>query len=195
MASNPTSPQVAAALEGCRSSDPAAFDRLVELLYGELRGLASRQLGRMRPGDTLDTTSLVHELYVKMAGAGGFADRAHFLAASATAMRHILVNAAQRKLTAKRGGGSPVTTLEEEVIAGGGRDLEELLAISRALESLQRFDARMCAVVECRFFAGMTEQETASALGTSERTVRRDWQRARAWLRRDLAGERRAREE
>lgn len=188
MASNQTSPAVAAALEGCGASDPAALDRLVELLYGELRKLARRQLSRLRPGDTIDTTSLVHELYVKMAGGGSFADQVHFLAASATAMRHILVNAAHRRRTAKRGAGRADHTLDEDAITRRDRDVEQVLAISHALERLQRFDARMCAVVECRFFAGMTEKETAHALGTSERTVRRDWKRARAWLRRDLAG-------
>ncbi|MDY7092136.1 MAG: ECF-type sigma factor [Acidobacteriota bacterium] len=178
--------QIAAALEAI-DSDPLAYDRLVELLYPELRRLARRQLRRLRPGDTLDTTSLVNEAYLKMVGDGRYADLSHFLAATATAMRHILLNAAERRLAEKRGAGRAAITLEEWIVPESpGLALEEIVAVGRALDGLADFEPRLRGVVECRFFAGYTEAQTAEALSISERTVRRDWRRARAWLRREM---------
>ena len=182
------SAEVTEALRGCRDEEPEAFDRLVTLLYADLRRLARGQLRRLRPGQTLDTTGLVNELYLKLAGADPlFVDRQHFLSASARAMRHILVNTARRKLTAKRGGGQRAETLDDQVAAADRLHDERVVAVSAALDRLQDFDARMCTVVECRFFAGMTEEETGEALGVSARTVRRDWLRAKAWLSEELA--------
>ncbi len=181
------SPEVQSALELARRGGAGALDPLVEVLYPELRRIARAQLRRLRPGQTLDTTSLVNEAYVKMIGASDFNDRSHFLAASARAMRHILINAARRKLADKHGGGRADVTLEDRDVADERRHFVEILAISQALEGLAEIDERLCRLVECRFYAGMTEEETAVALGVSDRTVRRDWLRARAWLKHELA--------
>ena len=177
---------VRAALTAARAEGPGGLDRLVELLYPELRRIARAQLRRLRPGQTIDTTSLVHEAYVKMLGSAEFADRNHFLAASARAMRHILVNVARRKLAAKHGSGRDPETLDGDEVAEARAQFVEILAVGQAIERLRELDERLCRVVECRFYAGMTEEETAGALEVSDRTVRRDWLRARAWLRREL---------
>ena len=179
-------PNVQAALTACRTGAPEAIDRLVDALYPDLRRIASAQLRRLRPGRTLDTTSLVHEAYLKMVRSGEFADRAHFLAASAQAMRHILVNAARRKLAGKHGGGRDADPLDDRDLAVERAQYEEILDVGEALERLGKLDERLCRLVECRFYAGMTEEETAVALGVSDRTVRRDWLRARAWLKVEL---------
>jgi RNA polymerase sigma factor (TIGR02999 family) len=170
---------------GEASPDPAAMrlDALNERLYPELIRLARAQLRRLRPGMTLDTTALVHEVYLKFQRDMEFLDRAHFLAASARAMRHILVNAARDRMAAKRGGGSVAVSLDPAAGLGDSPAALEVLQIGLALEGLAMIDARLCEVVECRFFAGMTEAETAEAMQVSERTVRRHWLRARAWLR------------
>ena len=169
-----------------RTAPAENMDTLVERLYPELRRIARGQLRRLRPGQTLDTTSLVNEAYLKLFGASGFVDRGHFLAASARAMRHILVNAARRKLADRHGGGHAQVSLDEELIGIEHAAHSEVIAIGQALERLHAFDERLCQVVECRYFAGMTEEETGSALSVSDRTVRRDWLRARAWLRCEL---------
>lgn len=175
------------ALTACRESDPEALDRLATLLYPELRRIARAQLRRLRPGQTLSTTGLVHETYLKLAGGSDFVDRSHFLAASARAMRHILVNAARRKHAGKRGGGRPDEMFDDELVAAERQHLEEVIGVAEALDGLRDIDERLCSVVECRFYAGMTEEETGTALGVSSRTVRRDWLRARAWLKSRLA--------
>jgi RNA polymerase sigma factor (TIGR02999 family) len=159
---------------------------LVEVLYPELRRIARAQLRRLRPGQTLDTTSLVHEVYVKLARSEDFVDRSHFLAASARAMRHTLVNAARKHLAEKHGAGRPPDSLEGRDVPADRAHSAEVVEVALALERLAAVDERLCQVVECRFYAGMTEEETASALGVSDRTVRRDWLRARAWLRLEL---------
>lgn len=178
--------QVRAALTAARTEGPGGLDRLVEVLYPELRRIARAQLRRLRPGQTIDTTSLVHEAYVKMLGSDEFADRNHFLAASARAMRHILVNVARRKLAAKHGGGRDPETLDGDEVSEARAQFLEILVVGQAIERLRELDERLCRVVECRFYAGMTEEETADALEVSDRTVRRDWLRARAWLRCEL---------
>lgn len=180
------SPEVQAALAAARRGGPDALDALIEVLYPELRRIARAQLRRLRPGQTLDTTSLVHEAYVKMIGASDFADRSHFLAASARAMRHILVNAARRKLADKHGGGRSPDSLDGKDVPDENAHYLEVLTVGQAIERLRDLDERLCQVVECRFYAGMTEEETAEALEVSDRTVRRDWLRARAWLRLEL---------
>lgn len=182
----PPTRELETALVQSQGHDREAFDRLVGLLYRDLRRVAHRQLRRLRPGDTLDTTGLVNEAYLKMVGGQDYESRAHFLNASARAMRHILVNAARSKLSLKRGGGQRPDTLVEEAIGDRVR-LEHVLAVHRGLDGLAEVDERLCRVVECRYFAGMTELETATALGVSDRTVRRDWLRARAWLRREFS--------
>lgn len=179
--------EVLSALEQARRGGAGALDLLVEVLYPELRRIARAQLRRLRPGQTLDTTSLVNEAYVKMIGSSDFNDRNHFLAASARAMRHILINAARRKLADKHGAGRADVTVEERDLVEERRQFVEILAISQALERLAELDERLCRLVECRFYAGMTEVETAAVLGVTDRTVRRDWLRARAWLKHELA--------
>lgn len=171
-------------LVAARQGDRAAVDRLVPLVYDELRELADRQLRRERPGHTLHATGLVHEAYVKLAGGGaiGAADRTHFLAIAARAMRQVLVDHARRRQAVKRGGGWAVTTLTDGAQVVEFR-AEEMLALDRAMGEL---DERQRSVVEYRFFGGMEEREIAEALGVSERTVRREWVKARAWLYRSL---------
>lgn len=128
----------------------------------------------------------MHEAYVKLVKRGEFADRVHFLSASARAMRHILVNAARKKLAEKHGGGRESVTLDGHEPADECALYEEILDVGEALDRLQELDDRLCRLVECRFYAGMTEEETAAALDVSDRTVRRDWLRARAWLKQEL---------
>jgi len=175
--------EVTRLLQAVREGEAGSLDRLVALVYDELRVLARRQLARERAGHTLHATALVHEAYMKMAGSPIDASgRAHFLAIAARAMRQILVDHARRKQAQKRGGDWEVTTLTD-----GARSVEfkpdEMLALDRALDEL---DERQRQVVECRFFGGMEESEIATVLGVSERTVRRDWVKARAWLYRSL---------
>jgi RNA polymerase sigma factor (TIGR02999 family) len=182
----PAATSVRAALTAAREGEPDGIDRLVEALYPDLRRIARAQLRRLRPGRTLDTTSLVNEAYVKLVRGGEFVDRAHFLAASARAMRHILVNAVRRKLADKHGGGRDPESLEGRDLAAETAPYSEILDVAQALEELREIDERLCRLVECRFYAGMTEEETAVALDISDRTVRRDWLRARAWLKEKL---------
>jgi RNA polymerase sigma factor (TIGR02999 family) len=171
-------------LEAVRGGERDALDRLLPIVYEELRAVAGRQLGRERPDHTLHATALVHETYVKLAGGGGVdaVDRAHFLAIAARAMRQVLVDHARRRMAAKRGGDWAVTTLSDGHNAVEFRP-EEMLALDRALE---RLEPRQRQVVEYRFFAGMEEAEIGEVLEVSERTVRRDWVKARAWLYREL---------
>lgn len=168
--------------------DPAAFDRVVPLLYQDLRRAARLQLRRLRVGDTLDTTGLVHEAYLRLVDQtrATYQDRGHFLAASAMAMRHILIDHARSRQREKRGGGRPPETLDDRALSVSA-DADRLLDIDRALEKLAAVDPRLVRTVECRFFAGLSEEETAAALGVSLRTAQRDWLKARAWLRQALS--------
>ena len=159
-----------------------AFDQILPLVYHELRRVARRELAT-RPSDTLSTTALVHELYLKLSRAqsADWRDRAHFLSVAAVAMRHILVDRARRRTAEKRGGTHRHVTLDDQ-LARSDSQAESLLELHDALEKLALIDERLARVVECRFFGGMTEQETAEALGITERTVRRDWIKARGLL-------------
>ena len=174
-------------LHAWQAGDPSARERLFPLVYDELRRIAHRQLQRERPGHTLDTTALVHEAYLRLAGATsqGFADRAHFFAMAATAMRRILVDYARRYRTEKRGTAPRRVSLTDTMLVAEER-ADTLLAVDEALVELARIDPRLSRVVECRFFAGLTEEETAETLGVTSRTVRRDWTKARGWLLRAL---------
>jgi len=166
---------------------PAAADSLFPLLYEELRRIAHRQLAIERAGHTLSTTALVHEAYVKLADQtrAHFASRAHFLAVAAQAMRRILVTHARKVRTEKRGGAWHRLDLDQVDIPVEER-AEALVVLDGALDRLSALNPRLSQVVECRFFGGMTEEETASALGVTERTVRRDWVKAKGWLLSDL---------
>jgi RNA polymerase sigma factor (TIGR02999 family) len=161
---------------------------LAPLLYRDLRRIARHARWQMAGGMTLQTTALVHEAYLKLHGDTAFNDRQHFLCAAALAMRHILVSFARDSVAAKRGGGAAVISIDDAPDIAMPDD-SALLAVNDALDALQALSPRLAQVVECRFFAGYTEEETAAALGLTDRTVRRDWVKARAWLRCALAGE------
>lgn len=177
--------EVTRLLGAARAGDSSAIDRIIPLVYEDLRRLARRQLGRRFGPQTVRPTELVHEAYVKLSadGAAGAVDRAHFLAIAARAMRQVLVDEARSHHAAKRGGGWTRATLSGSHWVADF-DVDELLTLNDALDEL---DPRQRQVVECRFFGGMEEREIAEALGVTERTVRRDWVKARAWLYRALA--------
>jgi len=181
------SENVTVLLQAMKAGDRAAFDRLVPLVYDELRVIARHHLRRHRRSETLNTTALVHEVYVKMARQSGLQaeDRSHFLAVSACAMRQVIVQFARARAAEKRGGGEAPLPLEEQQIAVDDH-AHQLLEIDRVLEKLRDRDERLARVVECRFFAGLSETETAEAMGVSLRTAQRDWMRARAWLKMEL---------
>lgn len=171
--------------------DTALADELLPSFYADLKRLARRERSRVGAGLTLQTTALVHEAYLRLRTARGWQDDAHFLRAAALAMRHALVNHAEARLAAKRGGGAehvPPTAALEQNATAASEPAETLLALNVALERLAERSPRLARVVECRFFAGYDERETARTLELSERTVRRDWTLARAWLHRELAG-------
>jgi RNA polymerase sigma factor (TIGR02999 family) len=176
-------------LKAYEAGDKAAFDRLVPLVYDELRRMARRHLRRGSRGVTLDTTALVHEAYLKLAGSPGLRlnDRGHLMAVTARAMRQVVVSRARARLARKRGGGEVVVTFEEGK-AGTAPAPEWLLDLDRALDRLRELDEPLARVFECRYFAGLSEEETAKAVGISLRTAQRAWLRARAWVRNDLEG-------
>jgi RNA polymerase sigma factor (TIGR02999 family) len=166
----------------------AAFDELVPIVYDTLRRLARQQLSRERPGHTLATTGLAHEAWAKLARLDRieWRDRAHFFAAAAGAMRRVLVDHAVARRAGKRGGGAVAIPLEDLALAND-QHVEDVVAVHEALERLQQHYPGAERVVECRVFAGMTIDETASALGLSPATVKRQWSAARRWLARELA--------
>lgn len=165
------------------SGEAAALRRVFPVVYDELRRLAHRQLRAEPPGITLRTTDLVHEAYLRLVAqdAGRWKNRAHFLSIAAMAMRRILVDHARTHRSEKRGGGVPRVSLDAVDVALEDR-AEFLVALDEALDRLRQLDARQASVVECRFFGGMTEEETAEALGVGLRTAKRDWAKARSWL-------------
>lgn len=178
---------ITAVLHAVRSGDDRAVDRLFQITYDELQRIAHAQRVKVRGSETVNTTALVHEAYLKLVNqeAADWKDRAHFYAVAATAMRHILINYARRRLAAKRGGGAQHVSLDDaNPVAPDAA--EDLVALGTALDALAEFDARKAQVVECRFFAGLGVRETAEALGVSSSTVERDWAVASAWLRRAL---------
>jgi len=183
----PETGEITRLLAAHRRGESGAFDELVPLVYADLRRIARQQLARLRPGTTLDTTALIHETYLRLAGRSlpGLADRQHFYAVAARSMRLLLVDEARRRGARKRGGGIAPVPLDR-VELGVDEQIETVLAIDHALTSLDRFDARLGRVFECRFFGGLTEEETAGALDLPLRTVQRDWMKSKAWLRREL---------
>jgi len=177
--------EVTRLLRAAREGDRGAIDQIVPLVYEDLRRLARRQLGRKFGPQSVRPTELVHEAYVKLSvgGAEAAVDRSHFLAIAARAMRQVLVDEARNRKAVKRGGGWKRATLSGNHWVEDF-DVDELLTLNDALDEL---DPRQRQVVECRFFGGMDESEIAEALGITDRTVRRDWVKARAWLYRALA--------
>lgn len=179
--------QITGLLRAHAAGERGAFERAVPLVYDELRRLARRHLRRSGRGQTLDTNGLVHEAYLKLAAAEGLRleDRGHLMAVAACAMRQVLISRARARSADKRGGGRAAVPLDDAQ-ASVEAQAEWLLDLDRALERLRAHDPRLVAVVECRFFAGLGEEETAQALGLSLRSVQRGWMRARAWLRAEL---------
>ena len=167
--------------------DEAAADELTPLVYVELRRLAHRYLGRERPDHSLQSTELVHEAYLRLVDQkeARWQDRAHFFAVSGQIMRRILVDHARARHRDKRGGGAPVLVLNAEIDMPEQRSFE-LIALDDALDTLAKLDPQQSRVVELRFFAGLSIDETAEALNVSRATVNRDWVTARAWLVREL---------
>lgn len=172
--------------------DSAALDALTPLLYKDLRRLAGDALRRENPGHTLGATGLVHEMYLRLIDQRRvrWENRAHFLGVAAHIMRRVLVDHARAKTAAKRGGSAEKIAITDETVAAIGGFAEDVLDLDVALTSLAAIDERKSRVVEMKFFAGMTNQEIASAIGISDATVERDWKLARAWLIKALGGER-----
>jgi RNA polymerase sigma factor (TIGR02999 family) len=166
--------------------DPAARERLVPIVYEELRRLAHHYMRGERAGHTLQTTGLVNEVYLRLAGIDGlqWRDRMHFFAMAATLMRRVLVDYARQRARDKRGGGVSVTSLDEDVVAP--QSAIDIVALDEALERLAALDPQQGRVVELRFFAGLSVKETAEALGISPATVKRDWATAKLWLYNEL---------
>jgi RNA polymerase sigma factor (TIGR02999 family) len=160
---------------------------LLPAFYDQLKRIAHRSRARLGGGQTLQTTALVHEAYLRLGQSRSFADETHFLRAAALAMRHALINYAQSRITEKRGGGGQHITLSNIADLSVETD-EGMLALNEALVRLAADDPRLADVVECRFFGGYGEEDTARVLGVSLRTVQRDWLKARAWLFRELGG-------
>jgi RNA polymerase sigma factor (TIGR02999 family) len=178
-------------------AEPAEGDAFFALVYDELRAIAHARMRRERPGQSLQSTELVHEAYLRLRGPGGDAwpDRTRFLAAAAVAMRRILIERARAKARLKRGGDSGgraaarvALDLEEAAALADDRDPDAILALDGAIDRLARRDERAAQVVQLRFYGGLDVEETAETLGTSTRTVLRDWAFARAWLYGELAG-------
>lgn len=189
---------VTEALGALRAGEPDAMDRLVPLVYDDLARIAHRQLGLEGAGHTLSTTALVHEAYLRLVDQtrAQWADRAQFFGVAAHAMRRVLVDHARRHRALRRGGAQKrVVSLEaldgdDAASLAADERADVLLALDEALERLERLDPRQAKVVECRFFGGLTEEETAEALGVTARTIARDWVKARGWLYDELRDDR-----
>jgi RNA polymerase sigma factor (TIGR02999 family) len=175
-------------LHDLRDGHPEAMERLVPLVYDNLRVIARRNLRRIGGVDTLDATGLVHEAYLRLVGrdALDWNDRRHFYAVFSRVMRNLVVDHARARGAVKRGGDRVQVTLTENA-ATVEEHADQILAIDSALETIEKVDPRLVRVVECRFFAGLSEIETAHTLQTSERTVRRDWQKVRGLMQEILA--------
>jgi RNA polymerase sigma factor (TIGR02999 family) len=176
-------------LADIEQGDPRAAEKLLPLVYEELRKLAAQKMAQENPGQTLQATALVHEAYVRLVGDQSgqerWDSRGHFFAAAAEAMRRILVDCARRRQSLRRGGGLRQQNLEEIAIASPEGD-DNLLAVSEALEKLSAADKAAADLVKLRYFAGLTAKEAADALGLAERTADRIWVYARSWLLKEL---------
>lgn len=186
------SQEVTQLLEKWRAGETAAFENLMPLVYDELRRLAHHHLQKERSDHTFHTTDLVHEAYLNLAAKENtpWQSRTHFYAVAAHAMRTILIDYARRRNRKKRGGGQKDLNLEDVHVCSEDR-LEDLLSLDQAMNLLTDIDQRLCRIVECRYFAGLTIEETAEALDVSPATVKRDWQVAKAWLRRAITEQKR----
>ena len=173
-----------------RAGDQGAFDRLLPIVYQELRRLASHYMRGERPDHLLQTTALVHEAYLRLVDHRevGYETRNHFLAVAAQVMRHVLVDYARARCRAKRGGGAASVPLEDIAVISDER-ADEVIAVDSALEGLMAFDVRKGRIFELRHFGGLSVEEAAEVLQVSPATVARDWRMAKAWLRRAMASE------
>ncbi len=180
-------PNVTQLLANWSHGDQAALQELLPMVYGELRRLASAYLRRERPGHTLQSTALVHEAFLRMVGQQvEWRSRAHFYGIAAQMIRRILVDYARSQHAEKRGSGAVALALDEALAVAQERDLD-LLRLDDALEQLAKFDERQSRVVELRFFAGLSIEETAEVMHLSPASIKREWQTARAWLYRELS--------
>jgi len=180
---SPEPPEISMLLRAWRRGDPVALEQLAPMVQQELRSIARQYLHRQHPGHTLTPTALVNEAFLRLLGAdcADWVDRAHFFAFCAQVMRRILVDSARARGSEKRGGNVRRVAVDESIDASPERD-SELVALDDALEALARLDPRKAKVVELRFFAGLSVEETAAVLDISQQSVMRDWKLARAWL-------------
>jgi RNA polymerase sigma-70 factor (ECF subfamily) len=185
---NPAAGEVTRLLQAWKGGDREALERLIPLVYSDLHRMAQRHLGREGAGHTLQPTAIVNEFYLRLVGGKGasWQNRAHFFAAAAQSMRRILVDHARARKAKKRGGQGAADLLDTAVMVEP-RSVD-VIAVDDALEKLAALDAQQARVVELRFFAGLTEDETAAALGISTATVHRKWLSAKAYLHRELGG-------
>ena len=173
-------------LSAIEQGDPSAAEQLLPLVYDALRRLAAQKLAQEKPGQTLQATALVHEVYLRLVGGEqpqGWDGRRHFFAAAAEAMRRILIDRARHKRTRKAGGGRPRLDLDDIEPALEEENSDRLLALDEALRQLEAEDPRKAELVKLRFFAGLTAEQAAAALGVSTSTAAKDWAYARSWLR------------
>jgi RNA polymerase sigma factor (TIGR02999 family) len=179
--------EITALLQAHAAGDGSALDRLLPHVYDQLRRIARQRLRRERAGHTLAATDLVHEAFLELSPLDriDWKSRAHFCAVASRAMRNVLVDYAVRRGAAKRGAGAEVLPIGDHDVASA-QPLDDLIALNDALDRLERLDARQARVVECRYFAGLSESETAEAIGVSLRTAQREWLKAKAWLRNEL---------
>ena len=179
----PSPPEVTQLLANWGKGDRSALDKLFPLVHSELRRIAQRQMSQERPGHTLQATALVNEAYLKLAGQQGFdwQNRAHFFAVCAQVMRHILIDHARAHARDKRGGGAIQVSLNDALVVADDQ-AAHFIALDEALRVLERLDPQKGKIVELRYFGGLSIEEVAEVLNVSPRTVRREWQRAKAWL-------------
>ena len=184
----PASQEVSQLLRAWSEGDQSALEKLMPLVYEELRRMAKRHMDRQNPGHTLQTTALIHEAYLRLVDQKEtrWQNRAHFFAVAARAMRHILVDYARARHAAKRGGAAVAVSLDEAGVASDER-VSEMVALDDALESLAAIDRRKCQVVELRYFGGLSVEETANVIGISAATVGREQRFAEAWLHKEIA--------
>ena len=183
----PNAPEITQLLVAWRNGDESALDRLFPVVYGELRRIAGNFMRRQNPGNTLQASALVNEAFLRLVGSDqvNWQSRTHFFAVSAQLMRRVLVDAARRRNSLKRGGDRLRITLDERVNVSDENETD-LVALDEALTRLAELNPRHSQIVELRYFGGLTEEQVAEALRVSSRTVRRDWSLARAWLYREL---------
>ena len=183
----PSKPDITGMLEKVKTGDPRAADELLPLVYDQLRAAAQKQMAWERGDHTLQATDLVHEAYVRLVGSEDvpWENRAHFYVAAAEAMRRVLIEHARKRARLKRGGGLKRVPLTGEELARNP-NLENIMSVDAAIRRLEEQDGRMARIVRLRFFAGLGTGETAAVLGLSDRTIRREWALARAWLHREL---------